>query len=216
MRLLIMGAPGAGKGTQATLIKDEYKIPHISTGDMFRQEIASKSELGLLAKSFIDGGNFVPDEITINIVKNRLAKDDCKKGFLLDGFPRTIDQAVALDNILDELHVKLDAVINITVDDKILIKRITGRRVCPNCGASFHVEASKPKVDGVCDFCNHALIQREDDKEETLKTRLENYYKKTEPVLSYYEKKGLVKDIYGIGNIDDIFKSITNALGESK
>lgn len=216
MRLLIMGAPGAGKGTQATLIKDRYNIPHISTGDMFRQEMASGSELGQLAKSFIDKGNLVPDEITINIVRNRLANDDCKKGFLLDGFPRTIDQAIALDKILKDLKVKLDAVINIDIEDSLLIKRITGRRVCPKCGASFHVEASKPKVDGVCDYCGSALIQRDDDKEETLKTRLENYYKKTEPVLSYYEKQNLVKNVCGKGSIEDIFNNVTSVLGERK
>ena len=214
MRLLIMGAPGAGKGTQATLIKEQYNIPHISTGDMFRQEMASGSEIGLLAKSFIDKGNFVPDDVTISIVKNRLSKEDCENGFLLDGFPRTIDQAVALDTILKELNVKLDAVINIAIDDKILIKRITGRRVCPKCGASFHVEASKPKVDGVCDFCGEKLIQREDDKEETLVTRLDNYYKKTEPVLNYYEKQGLVRNINGIGSINEIFSSIKDVLGD--
>ena len=216
MRLLIMGAPGAGKGTQATLIKEFYNIPHISTGDMFRQAMASGSDLGVLAKSYIDKGNLVPDDVTIGIVRDRLKEKDCKKGFLLDGFPRTIDQAIALDKILAELNVKLDGVINIAVEDSALIARISGRRICPNCGASFHVVVCKPKVDGICDECGHELIQRDDDKEETLKVRLENYYKKTEPVLSYYEKQGLVKNIWGMGDIKQIFASITNVLGESK
>lgn len=216
MRLLIMGAPGAGKGTQATLIKEFYNIPHISTGDMFRQAMASGSDLGVLAKSYIDKGNLVPDDVTIGIVRDRLKEKDCKKGFLLDGFPRTIDQAIALDKILAELNVKLDGVINIAVEDSALIARISGRRICPNCGASFHVVTCKPKVDGICDECGHELIQRDDDKEETLKVRLENYYKKTEPVLSYYEKQGLVKNIWGMGDIKQIFASITNVLGESK
>ena len=216
MRLLIMGAPGAGKGTQATLIREHYNIPHISTGDMFRQAMASDSELGRLAKSYIDKGNLVPDDVTINIVKDRLSQDDCKKGFLLDGFPRTIEQAIALDKLLKELNVKLDAVINIAVDDSVLIERISGRRVCPNCGASFHLVVSKPKVEGICDVCGHALIHRDDDKPETLKVRLNNYYKKTEPVLSYFEKQGLVKDICGIGDIQEIFQNVIKSLGECR
>ena len=217
MRLLIMGAPGAGKGTQATLIKEHYNIPHISTGDMFRQAMANETELGILAKSYIDKGNLVPDDVTIGIVRDRLKQDDCKeRGFLLDGFPRTINQAIALDEILKELNVKLDGVINIDVDDSALIARISGRRICPNCGASFHLVVHKPKVDGICDECGHPLIQRDDDKEETLKVRLENYYKKTEPVLSYYEKSGLVINIWGMGSIDEIFANITDKLGDSK
>lgn len=214
MRLLIMGAPGAGKGTQAAMIKEKYNIPHISTGDMFRKAIEEKTPLGLEAKLYIDKGNYVPDSTTIKLVKERLSKDDCKDGFLLDGYPRTIDQAIALDEILKEFGLHLDGVIDIEVDDDYLIERITGRRTCPKCGASYHIQAFKPKVDGVCDVCGSSLIQREDDKEETLKTRLVNYYQKTEPVLNYYRNQGLVKNVNGVGSIDEIFARVVKKLGE--
>ena len=214
MRLLIMGAPGAGKGTQAALIKDAYNISHISTGDMFRKAIKEQTATGIEAKKFIDKGQLVPDYVTNNLVKERLAEADCAKGFLLDGYPRNLEQAVELDKILAELNIKLDAVINITVDDKILIDRITGRRTCTKCGASYHVVANKPKQEGICDVCGSELIQRADDTEETIKSRLEVYYGKTEPVLAYYEKQGLVKNDYGMGNIDEIFANIKKVLGE--
>lgn len=214
MRLLIMGAPGAGKGTQAALIKDAYNISHISTGDMFRKAIKEQTATGIEAKKFIDQGQLVPDYVTNNLVKERLAEADCAKGFLLDGYPRNLEQAVELDKILAELNIKLDAVINITVDDKILIDRITGRRTCTKCGASYHVTANKPKQEGICDVCGSELIQRADDTEETIKSRLEVYYGKTEPVLAYYEKQGLVKNAYGMGNIDEIFANIKKVLGE--
>lgn len=214
MRLLIMGAPGAGKGTQAALIKDAYNISHISTGDMFRKAIKEQTATGIEAKKFIDKGQLVPDYVTNNLVKERLAEADCAKGFLLDGYPRNVEQAVELDKILAELNIKLDAVINITVDDKILIDRITGRRTCTKCGASYHVVANKPKQEGICDVCGSELIQRADDTEETIKSRLEVYYGKTEPVLSHYEKQGLVKNVYGMANIDEIFANIKKVLGE--
>lgn len=214
MRLLIMGAPGAGKGTQAALIKDAYNISHISTGDMFRKAIKEQTATGIEAKKFIDKGQLVPDYVTNNLVKERLAEADCAKGFLLDGYPRNIEQAVELDKILAELNIKLDAVINITVDDKILIDRITGRRTCTKCGASYHVVANKPKQEGICDVCGSELIQRADDTEETIKSRLEVYYGKTEPVLSHYEKQGLVKNVYGMASIDEIFANIKKVLGE--
>ena len=214
MRLLIMGAPGAGNGTQAAMIKNKYNIPHISTGDMFRKAINDATPLGVIAKSYIDKGNYVPDSITIELVKERLSKSDCVNGFLLDGYPRTIDQAVALDDIMKELGIHLDGVIDIEVDDDYLIERITGRRTCPKCGASYHISAFKPKVDGICDVCGTSLIQREDDKEETLKTRLINYYEKTEPVLNYYRKQGLVKSINGVGSIEEIFARVVKELGE--
>ena len=169
MRLLIMGAPGAGKGTQAALIKDAYNISHISTGDMFRKAIKEQTATGIEAKKFIDKGQLVPDYVTNNLVRERLAEADCAKGFLLDGYPRNVEQAVELDKILAELNIKLDAVINITVDDKILIDRITGRRTCTKCGASYHVVANKPKQEGICDVCGSELIQRADDTEETIK-----------------------------------------------
>ena len=214
MRLLIMGAPGAGKGTQAALIKDAYNISHISTGDMFRKAIKEQTATGIEAKKFIDKGQLVPDYVTNNLVKERLAEADCAKGFLLDGYPRNVEQAVELDKILAELNIKLDAVINITVDDKILIDRITGRRTCTKCGASYHVVANKPKQEGICDVCGSELIQRADDTEETIKSRLEVYYGKTEPVLSHYEKQGLVKNVYGMASIDEIFANIRKILGE--
>lgn len=214
MRLLIMGAPGAGKGTQAALIKDAYNISHISTGDMFRKAIKEQTATGIEAKKFIDKGQLVPDYVTNNLVKERLAEADCAKGFLLDGYPRNLEQAVELDKILAELNIKLDAVINITVDDKILIDRITGRRTCTKCGASYHVVANKPKQEGICDVCGSELIQRADDTEETIKSRLEVYYGKTEPVLSHYEKQGLVKNVYGMASIDEIFANIKKILGE--
>lgn len=214
MRLLIMGAPGAGKGTQAALIKDAYNISHISTGDMFRKAIKEQTATGIEAKKFIDKGQLVPDYVTNNLVKERLTEADCAKGFLLDGYPRNVEQAVELDKILAELNIKLDAVINITVDDKILIDRITGRRTCTKCGASYHVVANKPKQEGICDVCGSELIQRADDTEETIKSRLEVYYGKTEPVLSHYEKQGLVKNVYGMASIDEIFANIKKVLGE--
>ena len=214
MRLLIMGAPGAGKGTQAALIKEEYKIAHISTGDMFRKAIMDKTPMGVIASSYIDKGNLVPDDVTIALVKERLQEKDCSNGFLLDGFPRTYEQAVALDKILNDLHIKLDAVINISVDDEYLVERITGRRVCEKCGASYHIKAAKPKVDGVCDMCGGKLIQRKDDEEETIKNRLQVYYQKTKPVLDYYVEKKLVRNVSGVGDIEDIFNNIKESLGE--
>ena len=214
MRLLIMGAPGAGKGTQAALIKEEYNIAHISTGDMFRKAIMEKTPMGVVAATYIEKGNLVPDDVTIALVRERLQEKDCNNGFLLDGFPRTYEQAVALDKILNDLHIKLDAVINISVDDEYLVERITGRRVCEKCGASYHIKAAKPKVDGVCDMCGGKLIQRKDDEEETIKNRLKVYYQKTKPVLDYYLEKGLVKNVSGVGDIEDIFNNIKESLGE--
>ena len=214
MRLLIMGAPGAGKGTQAALIKEEYKIAHISTGDMFRKAIMDKTPMGVIAATYIEKGNLVPDDVTIALVKERLQEKDCNNGFLLDGFPRTYEQAVALDKILNDLHIKLDAVINISVDDAYLVERITGRRVCEKCGASYHIKAAKPKVDGICDMCGGKLIQRKDDEEETIKNRLQVYYQKTKPVLDYYVEQGIVRNVSGVGDIEDIFLNIKKSLGE--
>ena len=214
MKLIIMGRPGAGKGTQAALIKKEYNISHISTGDMFREAISNMTPLGVEAKRYIDKGMLVPDSVTINLVRERLAKDDCKKGFLLDGFPRTLEQAYALKEILKELNIKLDAVINIDVDLDALVDRIIGRRVCPKCGASFHIKNQPPKKDGICDECGTALVQRKDDTKETVVTRLNVYTSQTKPLLSYYEAEGLLKNVDGMGDIDAIFEKIKKSLGE--
>ena len=214
MRLLIMGAPGAGKGTQAVFIKNAYNIPHISTGDMFRSAIKNSTPLGVMAKSYIDKGQLVPDSVTIGLVKERLSEADCAKGFILDGFPRNLYQAEELDKILSSLGVKLDACLNIDVDQSVLTKRIIGRRVCPKCGASFHVENLKPKVEGICDYCGAELIQRKDDTLETVTPRLEVYNTSTAPLLDYYKKKGILKCVDGEGEVEQIFANIKKTLGE--
>jgi adenylate kinase len=212
MRLLIMGRPGAGKGTQAVNIREFYKIPHISTGDMFREAIKEGTKLGLLAKSYMDQGGLVPDEVTIGIVKERLLKDDAKKGFLLDGFPRTISQAEALDDFLNEQGIKLDAVLNVDVPAEKLIRRMVGRRVCKTCGATYHVEFNPPKKDGICDNCGATLIQRADDTEATAKNRLEVYDRNTAPLLNYYEKQNILKVVNGDKPLDEVFESIKESL----
>lgn len=208
-----MGPPGAGKGTQAALIKEEFKLAHISTGDMFRVAIKNSTPLGLEAKKFIDQGNLVPDSVTIGLVKERLQEADCKEGFMLDGFPRTIAQAEALDEILKELNMKLDAVLNIAVDSEVLVDRIVGRRVCKQCGAGYHVTNLKPKKEGICDICGSELTQRKDDTKETVVTRLEVYTNQTKPLLDYYNKQDLVKEVNGLGDIDVIFGEIKKVLG---
>lgn len=213
MHLLIMGPPGAGKGTQAVLIKEEYQIPHISTGEMFRDAISNKTPLGIEAKKYIDKGELVPDFVTNGVVKERLGKDDCKKGFLLDGFPRTLNQAITLDSILSELGIFLDHVLNIDVPYALVIDRISGRRVCPQCGAGYHIKTLKPRVAGICDACGHKLIQRVDDTEETIANRLHIYEKSTKPLLEYYNNKGLLVNINGDGKINEIFQEIKKVLG---
>ena len=212
MKLLIMGRPGAGKGTQAANIKDYYKIPHISTGDMFRAAIKNQTELGLLAKSYMDKGGLVPDEVTIGLVRERLAEADCKNGFLLDGFPRTVAQAEALDEILSANGIKLDAVLDVNVPAEKLIRRMVGRRVCKTCGATFHVEFNAPKVEGICDNCGSPLIQRADDTEATAKNRLEVYDNQTAPLLDFYSKKGILKTVNGDQPLDKVFEDIKETL----
>ena len=214
MRLLIMGAPGAGKGTQAVFIKNTYNIPHISTGDMFRDAIKNSTPLGVMAKSYIDKGQLVPDSVTIGLVKERLAEADCLRGFILDGYPRNIAQAESLDKLLEDLDAKLDACLYIDVDQKVLTDRIVGRRVCPKCGASFHITNLKPKVEGICDYCGANLIQRKDDTLETVTPRLEVYNTSTAPLLEYYKKKGLLVSVDGEGEVEQIFANIKKALGE--
>ncbi|MDN6656965.1 adenylate kinase [Enterococcus italicus] len=209
MNLVLMGLPGAGKGTQAERIVATYNIPHISTGDMFRAAMANKTELGLKAKSYMDQGNLVPDEVTNGIVKERLAEPDTDKGFLLDGFPRTLDQAKALDTMLNELGKKLDAVIDIHVPESILVDRLTGRFMCRDCGATYHKVFNPTKVEGTCDKCGgHNFYQREDDKPETVKNRLAVNVKSSEPILSYYKDKGLLQSIDGNREIDAVFADV--------
>lgn len=213
MKLLIMGRPGAGKGTQAVNIKEYYNIPHISTGDMFRAAIKNETKLGLLAKSYMDQGALVPDEVTIGIVKERLLEDDCKNGFLLDGFPRTIAQAEALDEFLNANNVELDAVLDVNVPAEILVRRMVGRRVCKGCGATFHVEFNAPKVEGICDTCGTPLIQRADDTEATAVNRLQVYDNQTAPLLAFYEKKNLLKTVNGDQPLSKVFEDIKAVLG---
>jgi len=213
MRLLIMGPPGAGKGTQAELIKKEYKIPHISTGDMFRDAMATESILGVQAKKYIDRGELVPDDLTISIVKERLTKDDCQNGFLLDGFPRTIVQAIAFDKMLKELKIALDVVLNIEASYNLIKKRIAGRRVCSNCKAGYHIENIKPLIEGVCDKCGGELIVRKDDLPETVEHRLNVYDNLTRPLVAYYDSQGLVKSINGEEEICESFLKVKDILG---
>ncbi|MGN1385355.1 MAG: adenylate kinase [Bacillus sp. (in: firmicutes)] len=213
MNLVLMGLPGAGKGTQAEKIVEKYDIPHISTGDMFRAAIKEGTELGLQAKSFMDKGALVPDEVTIGIVKDRLSKDDCKKGFLLDGFPRTVAQASALDEMLSELNRPIDYVINVDVDKDILMERLTGRRICKECGATYHLVFNPPAQEGVCTRCGGELYQRADDNAETVQNRLEVNLAQTKPLLSFYEDKGTLRNINGQQDINVVFEDIEKLLG---
>jgi adenylate kinase len=214
--IILMGPPGAGKGTQAKRIVDAFKLPHISTGDMFREAISQGTPLGLQAKAIIERGDLVPDELTIGLVKERLSRDDCAEGFLLDGFPRTIPQAEALKVLGPEIGRAIDLVIDISVPDEELVRRIAGRRVCPKCGASYHITDMKPKKEGICDRCGAELIQRKDDNAESLKVRLDNYYKQTAPLIDLYEKEGLYHHFDGMVGADNLFKEIQTLLEASK
>ncbi|MCY7715976.1 adenylate kinase [Bacillus altitudinis] len=213
MNLVLMGLPGAGKGTQAERIVDDYGIPHISTGDMFRAAMKEETQLGLEAKSFIDKGELVPDEVTIGIVRERLGKNDCEQGFLLDGFPRTVAQAEALEDILKDLGRTIDYVINIKVDKDALMERLTGRRICKDCGATYHLVFNPPAKENVCDKCGGELYQRADDNAETVSTRLEVNLKQTEPLLNFYSEKGYLANINGAKHINDVYADIKDLLG---
>jgi adenylate kinase len=213
MNLVLMGLPGAGKGTQAERIVEKYDIPHISTGDMFRAAMKEETELGLQAKSFIDKGELVPDEVTIGIVRERLGKNDCQKGFLLDGFPRTVAQADALESILTDLNKQIDYVINIEVNKDILMERLTGRRICKQCGSTYHLVFNPPASEGECDKCGGELYQRADDNEETVANRLEVNLKQTEPLLNFYNEKGYLRNINGEQDIDQVFVDVNQLLG---
>ncbi|OFV27869.1 adenylate kinase [Staphylococcus sp. HMSC14D01] len=216
MNIILMGLPGAGKGTQASEIVKKFPIPHISTGDMFRKAIKDETDLGKKAKSYMDRGELVPDEVTVGIVKERISEDDAKKGFLLDGFPRTIDQAEALNDIMSELGRNIDAVINIEVPEEELMNRLTGRRICEKCGTTYHLVFNPPKVDGICDIDGGKLYQREDDNPETVSNRLNVNVKQSKPILEYYNEKGVLKNIDGAKDIDDVTKDVIDILDQLK
>ena len=212
MHILLMGPPGAGKGTQAANLVKEFAIPHISTGDMFRAAVKEGTELGKQAKACMDSGKLVPDAVTIGIVKERLAKPDCEKGFILDGFPRTVEQADALSKILPEIGLKLTRVLNINVPAADLIERAVGRRICKKCGATYHIKFNPTKVEGVCDECGGELYQRADDSEATMKNRLSVYEAQTKPLIDYYRNSGLYEEINGLQDVDAVFADIIKAL----
>ncbi|CUL26407.1 TPA: adenylate kinase [Listeria monocytogenes] len=212
MKLVLMGLPGAGKGTQAEQIVEKYNIPHISTGDMFRAAMKNNTELGRKAKSFMDNGDLVPDEVTNGIVRERLSEDDVKDGFLLDGFPRTVEQAQELENILSDLGTELDAVINIDVEKDVLMKRLTGRWICRTCGKTYHEIYNPPKVPGKCDLDGGELYQRDDDKKETVEKRLNVNMKQTKPLLDFYSEKGKLHNINGEQEIKDVFVDVEKIL----
>lgn len=216
MNIILMGLPGAGKGTQASEIIKKYPIPHISTGDMFRKAIKDETELGKEAKSYMDRGELVPDEVTVGIVKERISEDDAKKGFLLDGFPRTIEQAEALNSILEELGRTIDAVVNIEVPEEELMNRLTGRRICETCGTTYHLVFNPPKVEGICDINGGKLYQREDDNPETVANRLEVNVKQSKPILEFYNQKGLLKNIDGSKHIDEVTSDVIEILESLK
>ena len=212
MNIILMGLPGAGKGTQASEIVKKFPIPHISTGDMFRKAIKDETDLGKEAKSYMDRGELVPDEVTVGIVKERISEDDAKKGFLLDGFPRTIDQAESLSQIMSEPDREIDAVINIEVPEEELMNRLTGRRICEKCGTTYHLVFNPPKVDGICDIDGGKLYQREDDNPETVSNRLSVNVKQSKPILEYYNNKGVLKNIDGSKDIDEVTNDVIDIL----
>ena len=214
MNIILFGAPGAGKGTQAVELVNKYKLTHISTGEMFREAIKNQTAMGQLANSYISKGNLVPDEVTVGLVKERLAQEDCKNGFILDGFPRTLPQAECLDEICKELNIKIDYVIDIEVSAQDVIERLSARRVCRSCGASFHLIFNKPTVDGVCDLCGGELYTRKDDNKESVAVRINTYQEQTTPLINYYNNKGILLEINGQQDINDVTKEIVSKLGE--
>lgn len=212
MRIVLLGAPGAGKGTQAKMISEKFSIPHISTGDIFRANIKGNTPLGIKAKEYMDKGELVPDELTVDLVKDRLNNPDCEKGFILDGFPRTIPQAEYLDKVLLEMNIDLDVALLIDVKDEEIIERMSGRRVCTNCGMTYHVLFNPTKVEGICDACKSPVVQRADDAAETVLNRLETYHKQTQPLINYYEKAGKLKIAEGASEVEETSKRVLKAL----
>ena len=213
MKIIMLGAPGAGKGTQAKQIAAKYSIPHISTGDIFRANIKNGTDLGKKAKEYMDQGLLVPDELTCDLVMDRIAQDDAKNGFVLDGFPRTIPQAEALDAALTKIGQKMDYAIDVDVPDENIINRMSGRRACLNCGATYHIVSIPPKKEGICDTCGKELVLRDDDKPETVKKRLDVYHDQTQPLIDYYQKQGILKSVNGTQPMEKVFKDITDILG---
>lgn len=212
MRMILLGPPGCGKGTQAKMLIETYGIPQVSTGDILREELSQKTPLGLEAKTYMDKGALVPDGLVIRIIEGRLKKADCKGGFILDGFPRTLAQAEALEKTLAGMNLQIEHVLSIEVDDAELIRRLTGRRICRQCGGSYHLMFNPPRQEGRCDACGGELYQRDDDKEETIRKRIVVYQSQTEPLISFYQKKGILHAIPGVGSIDDIKGKILRAL----
>lgn len=213
MKVIMLGAPGAGKGTQAKMIADKYHIPHVSTGDIFRANIKEGTPLGMEAKKYMDQGLLVPDELTVKILLDRVANEDCKNGYVLDGFPRTIPQAEVLDKALNELNDQIDFAINVDVPDENIVKRMGGRRACVSCGATYHLEHIPPKAEGICDRCGEALILRDDDKPETVGNRLKVYHDQTQPLIDFYGAKGILKEVDGTRSMEAVFEAITAILG---
>ncbi|WP_419093896.1 adenylate kinase [[Clostridium] scindens] len=213
MKIIMLGAPGAGKGTQAKKIAAKYGIPHISTGDIFRANIKNGTELGKKAKTYMDQGLLVPDELVVDLVVDRVKQEDCKNGYVLDGFPRTIPQAEALDKALTDLGEKMDYAIDVDVPDENIVRRMSGRRACVGCGATYHLEYAPAKAEGICDVCGKELILRDDDKPETVTNRLNVYHEQTQPLIDYYTKAGILKTVDGTADIEDVFQAIVEILG---
>lgn len=213
MKIIMLGAPGAGKGTQAKMIAEKYGVPHVSTGDIFRANIKNGTELGMEAKKYMDQGQLVPDELTVKILLDRVAQPDCEKGYVLDGFPRTIPQAEVLDSALAELGETIDYAINVDVPDENIVKRMSGRRACLGCGATYHMEHIPPKKEGICDTCGQELVLREDDRPETVLNRLKVYHDQTQPLIDFYTGKGVLKAVDGTVDMKDVFAAITAILG---
>lgn len=214
MKIIMLGAPGAGKGTQAKKIAEKYSIPHISTGDIFRANIKGGTELGMKAKSYMDQGQLVPDEVTIGMLLDRISEADCENGYVLDGFPRTIPQAESLTAALEQRGEKIDYAVNVDVPDENIVTRMSGRRACLACGATYHIVYSAPKTEGVCDTCGEKLVIREDDKPETVQKRLTVYHDQTQPLIDYYQNAGILVTVDGTKNLNDVFADITAILGE--
>ena len=212
MKIIMLGAPGAGKGTQAQMIADKYKVPHISTGDIFRANIKNGTELGMEAKKYMDQGLLVPDELTVKILLDRVAKEDCKDGYVLDGFPRTIPQAEVLDKALAERGESIDYAVDVDVPDENIVKRMSGGRACLSCGATFHLEHVPPKEEGICDRCGKELVLRDDDKEETVLNRLKVYHDQTQPLIQFYKNKGVMQAVDGTKSMQEVFDAIVAIL----